>query len=139
MQWVFDVVRHYEKEFQQIYVVFDEIRNTLSFSISYNVALLDAKLGRLEAAIYDLGEIVRQLHDNWFLIYSPQSQMAPIVCANGTHADRHIPSGVSRLFVSSDCSSQLKNHLLISDISLRVVTDLMHFEWTWNDDSLFRH
>jgi hypothetical protein len=51
MQRVFDVVRHYEKEFQQIYVVFDEIRNTLSFSISYNVALLDAKLGRLEAAI----------------------------------------------------------------------------------------
>jgi hypothetical protein len=87
--------------------------------------------------IYDSGEIVRQLTDNWFLIYSPQSQMAPITCSNGSHADCHVPAGVSRLYVSSRCRTQLKSHLLISDVSLRVDTDLMHFEWNWNDDSLY--
>jgi hypothetical protein len=63
--------------------------------------------------------------------------MAPIVCANVTNADCHIPSGVSRLYVSSGCCSQLKNHLLIADISLWVYANLIHFEWNWNDDSLY--
>jgi hypothetical protein len=81
--------------------------------------------------IHDSGEDVKQLLNNWFLIYSPTPQTIPIVCHNGTQSEKPIPSGTSSMHLSPGCRAQLQRHLVISDLSLRLDSDVIHYEWNW--------
>jgi len=47
--------------------------------------------------IHRTGEIVHQLLNNWYLVYTPSSQTIPISCFNGTQSERHISKGTSRI------------------------------------------
>ena len=86
--------------------------------------------------IHRTGEIVHQLLNNWYLVYTPSSQTIPISCFNGTQSERHISKGTSRIYISPGCRAHLDSHLIISDISVKLETDLLHFEWRWDEVSL---
>jgi hypothetical protein len=86
--------------------------------------------------IHKAGEIVYQLLNNWFLTYSPTSQTVPIDCRNGTQSELHLPKGVTKFNLSPGCRAHLVQHLVLSDISVRLSTDILHFEWQWNELSL---
>ena len=86
--------------------------------------------------IHKAGEIVHQLLNNWYLVYSPTSQTVPISCHNGTQSERHLSKGTSRMYVSPGCRAHLSSHLVISDISVKLETDLLHFEWRWDEVSM---
>ena len=86
--------------------------------------------------IHRTGEIVHQLLNNWYLVYTPSSQTIPISCFNGTQSERHISKGTSQIYISPGCRAHLDSHLIISDISVKLETDLLHFEWRWDEVSL---
>ena len=78
------------------------------------------------------GEVVRQLLDNWFLIYSPEPQTAYVSCRNGTENEAYIKSGITRTFLSPGCKLNLKYHLLQADFSLSLPDDIVDFKWDWD-------
>ncbi len=86
--------------------------------------------------IHRTGEIVHQLLNNWYLVYTPSSKTIQISCFNGTQSERHISKGTSRIYISPGCRAHLESHLIISDISVKLETDLLHFEWRWDEVSL---
>ena len=77
-------------------------------------------------------EVIRQLHKNWFLIFSPDPQTVYVECRNGTQSEIHLKAGISKNFLSPGCKAHFKSHLLLSDSSMQLPTDLLHFEWNWN-------
>jgi hypothetical protein len=78
------------------------------------------------------GEVVRQLLDNWFLIFSPEPQTAYVSCRNGTENEAYIKSGITRTFLSPGCKMNLNRHLLQADFSLSLPEDIVNFQWDWD-------
>jgi hypothetical protein len=74
--------------------------------------------------------------NNWYLVYSRSVQSIPISCLNGTQTKKHLTKGTSRVYISPGCRAHLSTHLIISDISIKLDTDLLHFEWKWDSISL---
>ena len=77
-------------------------------------------------------EVIHQLLQNWFLIYSPLAQTAYVECRNGTQGEMHIKAGISQKHLSPGCKAHFQQHLLLSDTSIRLPSDILHFEWNWN-------
>jgi hypothetical protein len=110
--------------------------------------LNDSCLGALYLQNFDLAqeicplhirpatEVVKQLRDNWFLIFSPTPQTAYVSCRNGTENEAYIKSGITRTFLSSGCKMNLRYHLLQSDFSLSLPDDIVNFHWDWDISDL---
>ena len=77
-------------------------------------------------------EVVRQLLDNWFLIFSPSPQTAYVSCRNGTENEAYIKTGITRTFLSPGCKMNLRYHLLQADFALSLPEDVVHFQWDWD-------
>jgi hypothetical protein len=86
--------------------------------------------------VHKAGEIVHQLAGNWFLAYSPKAQTVPITCRNGTSSEQYLAKGINKFNISPGCKAHLQKHLVMSDLSLKLDSDILHFEWHWNDVSL---
>ncbi len=86
--------------------------------------------------IHKAGEIVHQLAGNWFLAHSPSAQTVPITCRNGTSSEQYLAKGINKFNISPGCKAHLRQHLVMSDLSLKLDSDILHFEWHWNDVSL---
>jgi len=82
--------------------------------------------------IQPAGEVVRQLLDNWFLIFSPKPQTAYISCRNGTENEAYIKNGITRTFLSPGCKMNLNQHLIQADFSLSLPDDIINFTWDWD-------
>ena len=77
-------------------------------------------------------EVVSQLLDNWFLVFSPTPQTAYISCRNGTNNEAYIKSGITKIYLSPGCKMNLNSHLLQSDFSLHLPEDVVNFQWDWD-------
>ena len=79
-------------------------------------------------------ELVFQLLGNWFLIYSPVVFTADVQCQNGTLSRFFIPVGISKHFLSPGCHADFKENVLLSNNAVRLESDLIHFEWKWEEE-----
>lgn len=86
-----------------------------------------------QMTVYDSGEVVQQLLNNWYLAYSPVAQMAPVTCYNRTQSEIRLNSGITKFHLAPGCRSKLKQHILISDLTLRSETEILHYEWNWDN------
>jgi hypothetical protein len=77
-------------------------------------------------------EVVKQLLDNWFLIFSPAPQTAYVSCRNGTENEAYIKSGITRSYLSPGCKMNLNFHLLQADFALSLPDDIVNFQWDWD-------
>jgi hypothetical protein len=77
-------------------------------------------------------EVVRQLLDNWFLVYTPVVQTGFVQCLNGTQREAYMKSGINKIHLSPGCQADLIEHRLHADGSITLPTDLTHFEWAWD-------
>jgi hypothetical protein len=96
----------------------------------------DAAQELCDMEVVAANEVVYQLLRNWFLIFSPQAQTAPIECRNGTQSEFHVGAGITKLYLSPGCRATFQNHLLLSDLAIRLPSDILHFEWNWDPASL---
>jgi hypothetical protein len=79
-----------------------------------------------------IGEVVKQLLDNWFLIFSPNPQTAYVSCRNGTNNEAYFKSGITRIHLSPGCRMNLNAHLLQADFSMHLPDDIVNFQWDWD-------
>jgi len=76
-------------------------------------------------------EIVYQLVKNWFVIFSPIPHTVPITCRNGSATERHVPRGPSRFHLSPGCTANFQDHIIQADLSIKLPSDFIQFEWEW--------
>jgi len=77
-------------------------------------------------------EFVRQLKDNWYLVYTEMAQTVPMLCSNKSYSELHIKAGASKFHLSAGCTADLPRHRLISDMSVLIPADYVQFEMEWD-------
>ncbi len=82
-----------------------------------------------------LRETVYQLTATEHLVFSPQPLTTEISCRNGTHFPLKVRA-TTRITIPEGCTTQLVNHTIQSDFSLRIAPESLHFEWEFNPASL---
>jgi len=82
--------------------------------------------------IVPTSEKIYQLKKNWFVVYLPLAQTIPIKCRNGTTTELHLSRGSQKFHLSPGCEAQFQDHLVTSDLSIKMPADTLHFEWEWD-------
>jgi hypothetical protein len=82
-----------------------------------------------EMQIVEQTETVLQLQDNWYLVYSPAAFTSYIICLNNSNSEVFVKTGPNQIYISNSCRMRLKDHVLISDFSLRLDSVIKHYEW----------
>ena len=77
-------------------------------------------------------EVVQQLLNNWFLIFSPTMRTGFIQCINGTQRETYLQPGINKIHLSPGCNAALAEHQLHADGAITITTDITHFEWSWD-------
>ncbi len=81
-----------------------------------------------EMRIVEQVETVQQLQDNWYLVYSPVAFTSYIICLNNSNSEVFMKTGPNRVYISPSCRLRLKDHMLVSDFSLRLGSTIKHYE-----------
>jgi len=74
-------------------------------------------------------ETVLPLRDNWYLVHSPRQFTGHVTCRNSSNSEVFLRPGPNRFYVSPSCRLQLADHLIISDVSLKLDNVIKHYEW----------
>ncbi len=74
-------------------------------------------------------EMVLPLRDNWYLVHSPWQFTGRITCHNLSNSEILLEPGPSHFYVSPSCRLQLADHLVISDVSLKLDNIIKHYKW----------
>jgi len=74
-------------------------------------------------------ETVLPLRDNWYLVHSPRQFTGHITCRNFSNSEVFLKPGPNRFYISPSCRLQLADHLIISDVSLKLDNVIKHYEW----------
>ncbi len=74
-------------------------------------------------------ETVLPLRDNWYLVHSPRQFTGHITCRNLSNSEVFLKPGPNRFYISPSCRLQLADHLIISDVSLKLDNVIKHYEW----------
>jgi hypothetical protein len=82
-----------------------------------------------EMQIVEQTETVLQLQDNWYLVYSPAAFTSYIISLNNSNSEVFVKTGPNQIYISPSCRMRLKDHVLISDFSLRLDSVIKHYEW----------
>jgi hypothetical protein len=82
-----------------------------------------------EMRIVEQAETVLQLQDNWYLLYSSSAFTSYVICLNNSNSEVFMKTGTNHVFISPSCQMRLKDHVLISDFSLRLDSVIKHYEW----------
>jgi len=77
-------------------------------------------------------EQVYQLRKGHFITYLPTFTTVNIQCWNGTATEMHLKKGTQQIHISPGCQGIFPNHLVTSDYSVRLDTNIMHFQWDWD-------
>ena len=82
--------------------------------------------------IIPVSEKIYQLKKNWFVVFLPKAVTVPINCRNGTTTEMHLGRGSQRIHISPGCDANFPDHFIVSDLSIKMPADILHFEWTWD-------
>ena len=89
-----------------------------------------------------IGEKIYSLQGNQFLIYLDEALTVPISCTNTrsqdrTAMERHLGQGHQRFILPPGCNAQFRDHIIFSDLSIRLPSDTIHFDWSWDTTEMF--
>ncbi len=90
-----------------------------------------------EFNIEPVSEKVYALRKNRFLVFLPKAMTVPIKCVNGTKTEKHLGAGSQTFTLSSGCEAQFSEHLVLSDLNIKMPADVLHFTWDWVPTDLF--
>jgi hypothetical protein len=74
-------------------------------------------------------ETVLQLQDNWHLVHCPKAFTGHVICRNSSNSEVFLKPGANHFYISPSCCLQLRDHLIISDLSLKLDNTIKHYEW----------
>jgi hypothetical protein len=90
-----------------------------------------------EFNIEPVSEKVYALRKNRFLVYLPRAMTVPVKCVNWTKTEKHLGAGSQTFTLSSGCEAQFSEHLVLSDLNIKMPADVLHFTWNWVPADLF--
>jgi hypothetical protein len=66
---------------------------------------------------------------------------ADVVCRNTshpeTHSEIHLAKGTQQIRIAPGCQAYFAEHLATSDYSIRLDSEIVHFEWDWDPLAIF--
>jgi len=77
-------------------------------------------------------EQIYQLRKGCFIMYLPTATSAYVKCWNGTHTELQLPQGTQQVTISLSCQGTFARHLVISDYSVRLDSQILHYDWNWD-------
>jgi len=80
-------------------------------------------------------EYVRQLKENWYLVYAVEPITIPLVCINDTYSELHLKAGPSKFHLKAGCIADMPRHCLLSDLSILIPRDYIQFDMDWDPQS----
>ncbi len=82
-----------------------------------------------EMDIVPQAEMVLQLQDNWYLVYSPCPFTSYVSCLNVSSSQVFIKHVGNCIFILPSCQLKLWEHVLISDFAIWLDAVIKHYEW----------
>jgi hypothetical protein len=86
--------------------------------------------------VVPMSEQVYQVKKGLFLVYAPEPRNVDMVCHNGSHSELHLSKGTQQIRIPPGCQAFFSEHLVTSDFSIRLDSEIIHFEWDWDPLSL---
>jgi hypothetical protein len=77
-------------------------------------------------------EKIFQLQKNWFAVFSPSSFTVLQKCRNGSAYEIHLKTGLQKVFLSPGCEAQFLDHLVVSDFTVRLDSEIITYDWDWD-------
>jgi hypothetical protein len=77
-------------------------------------------------------EQVYQVRKGQFLVYCPGMSTATLKCRNGSHSELHLQKGTQQIQIPPGCQGFFQDHLAMSDFSVRLASEVLHFTWDWD-------
>jgi hypothetical protein len=90
---------------------------------------LQGAMSLCEMEIIPEAETVLQLHDNWYLVHSPQPVTCQINCLNLSVSEIFIRCGANQIHVFPSCRLHSGSHVLISNFAVQLDTIIKHYKW----------
>jgi hypothetical protein len=91
--------------------------------------------------VVPMREQVYQVKKGLFLVYAPEPRNADVVCRNishpETHSEIHLAKGTQQIRIAPGCQAHFAEHLATSDFSIRLDSEIVHFEWDWDPLAIF--
>jgi hypothetical protein len=91
--------------------------------------------------VVPMSEQVYQVKKGLFLVYAPEPRNADLVCRNTlhpeTHTELHLAKGTQQIRIPPGCQAHFAEHLATSDYSIRLDSEIVHFDWDWDPLTLF--
>jgi hypothetical protein len=83
-------------------------------------------------------ETILQLQDNWYLVHTLRQFTVPFTCRNASDLEIFLMPDANHFSVSLSCQLQLRDHLIISDLSLKLDTSIKPYEWELEKITLYK-
>jgi len=77
-------------------------------------------------------EHIYQLKKGRFILYLPQATPVHLKCRDKTHSKLHMNPGTQQLVIPPGCQGTFGRHLITSDYSVRLDSEVIHYEWDWD-------
>ena len=91
--------------------------------------------------VVPMREQVYQVKKGLFLVYAPEPRNADVVCRNTshpeTHSEIHLSKGTQQIRIAPGCQAHFAEHLATSDFSIRLDSEIVHFDWDWDPLAIF--
>ncbi len=91
--------------------------------------------------VVPMSKQVYQVKKCLFLVYALEPHNADLVCRNTshpeTHSEIHLAKGTQQIRIPPGCQAHFSEHLATSDYSIRLNSEIVHFEWDRDPLSIF--
>jgi len=77
-------------------------------------------------------EHIYQLKKGCFIVYLPQATPVHLKCRDKSHSQLHMSPGTQQLVIPPGCQGSFGHHLVTSDCSVRLDSEVIHYEWDWD-------
>ena len=77
-------------------------------------------------------EHIYQLKKGRFIVYLPQATPVHLKCRDKSHSELHMNPGTQQLVIPPGCQGTFGSHLVTSDYSVRLDSEVLHYEWDWD-------
>jgi hypothetical protein len=88
--------------------------------------------GLCKFRVIPMKEQVYQVSKGQYLVYSPDTSTATMRCQNGNHSEIHLQRWTQQVKIPPGCQGFFLDHLAISDYSVRLASEVLHFGWDWD-------
>ena len=86
-------------------------------------------------------ERIYSLRKNQFMLYLTEAITAPMTCqgktGERTSMEKHLGRGSQRFQLPAGCVARFNDHVVYSDMAIKMPAETLHFQWNWASLDMF--